>query len=115
MPAGESLDLERVPDAVAAMWSLRDTGGLHPQSGPQPRLIEKLRADRAFLACLEEALEPLPSHPASVEVLLRVKGGQVRRVVLGGALTPPACLARYARGKLPGVRQGWVSFTVPVR
>ena len=115
LPPREAPDARGASVAAIPAWGLRDAGGLHPQSGPEPLLVTRLRRDKAFLACVEEALRPLPALPESIEVLIRVKGGRVERIVLGGGLAPPACLGKHARRTLAGVKTGWVSFTLHPR
>jgi hypothetical protein len=68
-------------------------------------LPEALQARRRALAqCVAEALPGV----AGPELRLRVAGGIVKEVALGGGKTAPACARELLQQRLAGVGDGWV-------
>ncbi|HEX2569952.1 MAG TPA: AgmX/PglI C-terminal domain-containing protein [Polyangia bacterium] len=73
------------------------------------------RADEVG-ACLRRELSHLPVPLARATVRVRIAGGRIARVVLGGGLPTPACARELLTGQeLQGAEGAWVATDVSLR
>lgn len=105
--------------AAPQSWRSRVDDVERTEQGLAPELLVKMLGDQKLLACLKQALASLPAavRPGAVELRLEVAGHQIVRLVLGGGLRPPACLAAQSDAYLHqktkvGPAAGWLIFEV---
>lgn len=88
-------------------WSFRTGSGTQVRKDSLPAALAARR--RELARCVAEA----SPGSAAVELLLRVEGGEVRKVTLGGGARAPGCASELVGLKLPEVAEtGWVAVRV---
>mgnify|MGYP000952652612 CR=1 FL=1 len=112
----DSTEVEQEREVASASWAVLVNGRAQRRGDALPAPIAAAIADK--LECLQQAAPELPSRPASLQLLLRVKEGKVVRVALGNGLPVPEC-ARSLEGTALVVQGGakfsWVAVEVPLK
>jgi len=107
-----------VGQVVALMWRTRVGDKERVEKGPAPELVARMINDSNLSVCLGRAVAGLPKavRPRSVELRIELAGHKVVRIILGGGLPLPSCLAgRHLNEKMTlGPADGWVIFEVPL-
>lgn len=112
----DSVVVKEEREVASASWAVLVNGRAQRRGDALPAPIAAAIADK--LECLQQAAPELPSRPASLQLLLRVKEGKVVRVALGDGLPVPEC-ARSLEGTALVVQGGakfsWVAVEVPLK